>query len=93
MLGIEEETCKVELSSGPTDFRSTVVKLYFTEETNDSVEEYEDGEIPSEITNIPPVAHTDPVIETSVQQKQGRSSAITNTPPIIYTDPVIKTPV
>jgi hypothetical protein len=28
LIGLEHETCKVQLPSGPTDFRTTVVKPY-----------------------------------------------------------------
>ena len=33
LIGITGETCKVKLSSGVTDFRSTHVKLYYEEST------------------------------------------------------------
>ena len=44
LLGIDGETCKVELPSGPTDFRSTMVKPYLTEaeEENSGQEEQQD---------------------------------------------------
>ncbi|SLM40545.1 hypothetical protein SS1G_12712 [Lasallia pustulata] len=44
LLGIDGETCKVELPSGPTDFRSTTVKPYLTEakEEKSSQEEQQD---------------------------------------------------
>ena len=32
MLGIDGEICKVQLMSGPTDFRTTVIKLYLQPE-------------------------------------------------------------
>jgi hypothetical protein len=35
LLGIEGETCKIALSSGSTDFRSTVVKSFLIESIND----------------------------------------------------------
>ena len=34
LLSIERETCKVDLPSGPTEFRSTTVKPYLIEETD-----------------------------------------------------------
>ena len=46
LIGISRETCQVLLPSGPTDFRSTVVKPYHTNETKDNNEE-EDNEIPT----------------------------------------------
>ncbi|SLM34183.1 integrase core domain protein [Lasallia pustulata] len=44
LLGVDGETCKVELPSGPTDFRSTMVKPYLTEaeEENSGQEEQQD---------------------------------------------------
>ncbi|SLM40538.1 hypothetical protein LPUS_11357 [Lasallia pustulata] len=44
LLGIDGETCKMELPSGPTDFRSTTVKQYLTEaeEENSGQEEQQD---------------------------------------------------
>lgn len=36
LLGIEGETCKVDLPSGPTEFRSTTVKPYLIEEPDES---------------------------------------------------------
>ncbi len=34
LLGIKGETCKIYLPSGPTEFRSTVVKPYFVDDDN-----------------------------------------------------------
>ena len=33
LLGIENETCRLQLPSGPTDFRTTSVKPYYSEDT------------------------------------------------------------
>ena len=35
LIGITGETCKVLLPSGPTDFRSTVVKPFYQEQDRD----------------------------------------------------------
>lgn len=50
LLGIENETCKIDLPRGPTDFRSTVVKPYLTEPSEDEVEEEGVEENNNEIT-------------------------------------------
>lgn len=45
LLGIDNETCRVNLPSGPTEFRNTTVKPYLIEKTGNSedVEETEDN--------------------------------------------------
>ena len=39
LVGINGENCIIELSSGPTNFRSTIVKPFFTESESDGEEE------------------------------------------------------
>jgi hypothetical protein len=51
LLGIEGETCKIVLSSGPTDFRSTVVKPFLIESIND-VEPTNEVQSISEVEDI-----------------------------------------
>lgn len=34
LLGIEDETCKIDLPSGPTEFWSTIVKFYLVDDDN-----------------------------------------------------------
>jgi hypothetical protein len=46
LIGLERETCKVQLPSGPTDFRTTVVKPYLQPEPES--EDEEDEEEPAE---------------------------------------------
>jgi hypothetical protein len=57
LLGIEGETCRVELPSGPTDFHSTTVKPYHQTEPESEEEETQERIIEEpEETNDPPVA-------------------------------------
>ena len=62
---VEGETCTIELPHGLTEFRSTVVKPYYTEQTNgdelDTVREPEPVLEPvSEVTRPTPVEATEP---------------------------------
>ena len=47
LVGINGENCIIELSNGPTNFRSTVVKPFFTESESDGEEEVEPSVGPS----------------------------------------------
>jgi hypothetical protein len=53
LLGIESETCKIALSSEPTDFRSTVIKPFLIEPIND-VKPTNEIQSTSDIENIQP---------------------------------------
>jgi hypothetical protein len=58
LLGIDRETCHVQLPSGPTDFRSTVVKPYHINEEEETEEENNSGtndeiDIQNENANTP----------------------------------------
>ena len=46
LLSMEGETCAIELPSGPTDFRSTVVKPYYKELEPENLENLEELEEP-----------------------------------------------
>ena len=55
LLSIEGETCVIELPSGPTKFRSTVVKLYYKDVSIEEPEpEPEDPENPEEPEKLKP---------------------------------------
>jgi hypothetical protein len=43
LLGLTKETCKVQLPSGPTDFRTTVVKPYLQPELEPESEDEDEG--------------------------------------------------
>jgi hypothetical protein len=45
LIGISGETCRVQLPSGSTDFRSTVVKPYYQPQDDETGDEETDGEI------------------------------------------------
>jgi hypothetical protein len=58
LLGIDRKTCHVQLPSGPTDFRSTVVKPYHINEEEETEEENNSGtndkiDIQNENANTP----------------------------------------
>ena len=70
LLAIEGETCRVQLPSGPTSFRSTSVKPYFRSETtcNNEPDEPED---PTPATEVPQEP-TEPAGPTTPPVKRGR---------------------
>ena len=45
MLGMKDETCKIEMPYGSTDFRSTVVKSFFRNNESENVAGMEDKEV------------------------------------------------
>jgi hypothetical protein len=51
LIGLERETCKAHLPSGPTDFRTTVVKPYLQPESEPESEDEEDKEEPAKQDN------------------------------------------
>jgi hypothetical protein len=55
LLAIEGETCRIQLPSGPTNFRTTSIKPYFRPETthNDELDEPDEPETPL-LTSKPP---------------------------------------
>src|SRR6266571_2129409 len=53
LLGIDGETCKVQLPRGPTDFRTTMVKLYLQPEPEEPNEEELTKELTKELTQEP----------------------------------------
>lgn len=48
LIGIQGETCRIELPSGPTEFRSTHVKPYLTEPHDDDDDDDDDDNPPAE---------------------------------------------
>src|SRR5580692_7635500 len=61
LLGIDGETCRIELPSGPTDFRSTEVKPYHQlepEEEDDN--QGQNNEEPEETNDLPNVPRRNP---------------------------------
>ena len=58
LLGMEGETCKVNLPSGPTSFRSTTVKPYLTEEENIDDSDQDDNPVnDDDPEKVPPQEH------------------------------------
>lgn len=47
LIQIDNETCKIKLPSGPNDFRSTVVRSYFSNDNNSPALEEEPNELES----------------------------------------------
>jgi hypothetical protein len=55
LLKIEGETCRIQLPSGPTTFRTTVVKPYLTDSQQDSQQngDHSEDQSPCESTDLP----------------------------------------
>jgi hypothetical protein len=70
-LGIEGETCKIELPSGPTDFRSTVVKPFLIESTVE-VEPTNENVQPTDEDVQPPDENQDPAPEIPARPTRAR---------------------
>ncbi|KAI1006916.1 hypothetical protein K3495_g1304 [Podosphaera aphanis] len=67
LIEINNETCKIELPSGPTDFRSTVVRPYFSNcDENSPLDEVPNGlENPATQDNLSPENNQPPIQEPS----------------------------
>jgi hypothetical protein len=73
LIGISGETCQVQLPSGPTDFRSTVVKPYYRpqdNETDNEVENVEQNEQPEGNETGPTVQPTEQFRRNPGREKQ-----------------------
>ena len=87
LLGIEGETCKVDLPSGPTEFRSTTVKPYYhVKNDNDNIpmerSGYDDNQnVPTDqLSNTPPATAQDDSLQETPRNRPVR----TRQPPTRY---------
>jgi hypothetical protein len=72
LLAVEGETCRVQLSSGPTSFRTTSVKPYFRSETtsNDELDKLETLQEPTEPAE--PAEPAEPTTPPPARRGRGR---------------------
>lgn len=73
LMSIEGETCKISLPSGPTDFRSTVVKSFLTTENPPDVET-SSSTCTEPLSAVEPIADSAPEIDSPLTEDAGNSA-------------------
>ncbi|RAL67593.1 hypothetical protein DID88_008346 [Monilinia fructigena] len=93
LIGTDGETCEVELSSGPTKFRSTSVRPFYTEpeeiEENDGSTNDDDGDtivVDTSRMEAPRPQTPPPAVQPDVQLRRRMRSNLTNMVNIIDID-------
>lgn len=66
LIGMDGQTCQVELNGRPTNFRSTVVRPFYREETIDSLNDATSN--PSPARNMEPIRSNSPDNQTETQR-------------------------
>ena len=66
MLGIESETCKIAMSYETTDFRNTVVKPYFRNETGENAKNVTDEKNTDHENEISINANSEKISQTNM---------------------------
>ena len=74
LLSLDNETCVIDIPSGYTSFRSIVVKLFYTQELDQSIgEQSPKHQYNSELnSNTIEVQIPEPEVESAIPPKRGR---------------------